>query len=84
MNNTIMRKVTVVANYQPLSATELIGSVTISAQPTNSGPVYFKGDDGSDVPWLPGEWHRFVSVNLAEIEVKGTPGDVVTVVGGTW
>jgi len=84
MNNTIMRTITVAATYQPLSATELIGSVTISAQPTNSGPVYLKGDDGTDVPWLPGEWHKLVSVNLAEIQLKGTPGDVVTVVGGTW
>jgi len=84
MNNTILRTISVAGNYQPLSATDVIGSVTISAQPTNSGPVYFKGDDGLDMPWLPGEWHTFQSVNLAEIEVKGTPGDVVTVVGGTW
>ena len=84
MNNVVMRKIDVTGRYQPLASAELVGTVTISAQPTNSGPVYFKGDDGLDVPWLPGEWHAFVRVNLAEIEVKGAAGDVVTLVGGTW
>jgi len=84
MNNTVMRKIEVTGSYQSLVNAEMVASVVISAQPANSGPVYFKGDDGLDVPWLPGEWHEFRSVDLAEIEVKGTPGDVVTVVGGTW
>ena len=43
-----------------------------------------EGDEGADVPWVPGEWHEFNRVNLAEVQVKGTPGDIVTVVGGTW
>ena len=84
MNNTIMRKIDVSADYQALSDVKLVGSVTLSAPPTNAGDVFFKGDDGSDVPWIPGEWHTFYSVNLAEIQIKGTPGDTVTVVGGTW
>ena len=84
MNNVVMRKIDVTGSYQPLASEALVVTVTISAQPTNSGPVYFKGDDGLDVPWLPGEWHSLVRVNLSEIEVKGTPGDVVSVVGGTW
>jgi hypothetical protein len=46
--------------------------------------VYFRGDDGSDVPWISGEWHSLKSVDLADIYIKGTAGDVVTVVGGTW
>jgi hypothetical protein len=84
MNNFVMRKINVTASYQPLVSATLVASVTISALPTNSGPVYFRGDDGLDVPWLPGEWHEFQSVNLAEIRVKGAVGDAVTVVGGTW
>ncbi|MFO8015096.1 MAG: hypothetical protein R6X20_17550, partial [Phycisphaerae bacterium] len=68
----------------PLAASTTVASVTISCPPANAGTVYFKGDDGSDVPWVPGEWHSLVRVNLAEIEVKGTPGDVITLVGGTW
>ena len=84
MNNTIMRKIDVTADYQPLASGRLVGSVEISCSPDNAGAAYFLGDDGSDVPWVPGEWHHFRSVNLAEIKVKGTAGDVVTVVGGTW
>ncbi|WP_428937770.1 hypothetical protein [Fontivita pretiosa] len=84
MNNLILRKVTVTANYQPLSAGPLVGSVTISCPPGNIGVVNFRGDDGSDVPWIPGEWHDFQRINLAEVQVKGTAGDTVTIVGGTW
>ena len=84
MNNVVMRKITVTGDYQPLVATSLVASVTISAPPTNTSDVLFKGDDGSDIPWIPGEWHEFRSIDLSEVQVKGTPGDVVTVVGGTW
>lgn len=84
MNNVVMRKIDVTAGYQPLVSGELIASVTISCPPSNAGNVLFKCPDGSDVPWEPGEWHDFRSVNLAEIEIKGTVGDAVTIVGGTW
>jgi hypothetical protein len=84
MNNVVMRKIIVTADYQPLASGALVASVEISTPPTNDDPVIFKGDDGSEVPWLPGEFHSFTSVDLATLQVKGTPGDVVTVVGGTW
>lgn len=84
MNNTIMRRVEATAGYRPLAEQSLVASVTISCPPTNAAAIHFRGDDGSDVPWLPGEWHGFKSVNLHEICVKGTPGDVVTIIGGTW
>jgi len=84
MNNVVMRKIDVSGEYQPLSAEPLILSVDISAPPTNSAPVFSLGDGGSDVPWIPGEYHTLQRVNLAEIQVKGIPGDCVTLVGGTW
>ena len=84
MNNVILRKIVVTAEYQPLSEVRMIASSTISTPPTNAGNVLFRADDDSEVEWIPGEWHEFRSVNLAEIKVKGTPGDVVTIVGGTW
>ena len=84
MNNVVMRKITVTADYQPLVSGSLVASVTISTPPTNSANVLFKGDDGSDVPFVPGEWHEFRSIDLAGIQVKGSPGDVVSMVGGTW
>jgi hypothetical protein len=76
--------VTVTGSYQPLVAASLAaGTVTISCPPTNAAVVYFKGDDGSDVWWVAGEWHEFRSVDLKDFQIKGSPGDVVTVVGGT-
>jgi hypothetical protein len=84
MNNAILRIVTVTGEYQPLAAGSLVASVTISTPPTNGANVVFRGDDGSEVPWVPGEWHDFRSIDLAELRVKGTPGDQVTIVGGTW
>ena len=84
MNNVILRKIVVTSDYQPLVSASLIGSVCISCPPGNSGNVYFKGDDDTDVPWIPGEWHDFKHIDLSSIQVKGNPGDGVTVVGGTW
>jgi hypothetical protein len=84
MNNVIMRKIAVTSAYAPLVAGSLVGTFTISCPPANAGPVYFLGDDGSDVPWIKGEWHELKHVDLLAIHVKGTDGDAVTVVGGTW
>lgn len=84
MNSTIMRSITLTAQYQPLSLVPLVGSFEISSVPTNAATVFFQGDDGTDVPWVPGEYHAVYRVDLSRILVKGTPGDLVTVVGGTW
>ena len=84
MNNVIMRQIDVTADFAPLAPERLVGSFEISTPPTNAGNVLFKGDDGSEVAWLPGEYHSFRSINLTEIEVKGQVGDKVSVVGGTW
>lgn len=84
MNNIIMRRIVVTADYQTLASQQLVGSVTISTPPGNQATVFFKGDDGSDVMWPPGTWHDLHSIDLSAIQVKGTPGDVVTIVGGTW
>ena len=84
MNNVTMRTLVLTGDYQPLAAQRVVGSFTISAPPSNADDAIFLGDEGANVPWVPGEWHEFNRVNLAEIKVKGTPGDIVTVVGGTW
>ena len=31
-----------------------------------------------------GEFHQFQRIDLARLSVRGTPGDAVTVIGGTW
>ena len=84
MNNVIMRKIVLTAAFQPLAGSRTVASFTVSVPPSNSGDALFQGDGGAEVPWVPGEWHDFHSVDLAAIRVKGNSGDIVTVVGGTW
>lgn len=84
VNNIVMRKVALTGQYQRVSPHPVTASVTISCPPTNQGDVFFKGDDGGDVPWTAGEYHRFNGVDLSSLQVKGTPGDIVTIVGGSW
>ena len=81
MNNAVFRRIVVGAAYQSLSAKQEVLTVEISAAPSNVGPVLFEGDDGSEVPFIPGEFHRLERVNIGAIRCKGTPGDVVTLVG---
>lgn len=84
MNNLIARIISVTSQYQPLATERLVATITLSTPPGNAHPVYLLGDAGQDVPLVPGEWHLFQHVNLAEIRIKGTAGDTVTVIGGTW
>ena len=84
MNNVIARKITVSTSWQALASEPTVASVTVTAPTYNSGNVLLKGDTGDEVPLEPGEWHEFKSVNLADIEVKGTADDTITLVGGTW
>jgi hypothetical protein len=84
MNNIIARKVELTTSWQALASENTVASVTITAPTYNAGHVILKGDTGDEVPLQAGEWHQLEHVNLAEIEVKGTLGDIVTIVGGTW
>ncbi len=84
MNNLIARKITVTDVFQAPASERTAATVTLSALPGNSGEVLLLGDTGDEVPLQPGEWHTLHKVNLAEIQIKGTSGDVVTLIGGTW
>ena len=84
MHNLVQRRVTVTADWQLISEVSLVASVDVSCLPQNVGLVWFQGDDGSEVPWLPGEWHQFQRIDLGALRVRGTPGDTLTVIGGTW
>ena len=83
-NSIIMRTVEVTDEYAPLSPDALVGTVTVSSPPTNSGSVYFKAGESGETWFIPGEYHQFVRVPIHTIFVKGTAGDVITVIGGTW
>ena len=83
-NNLIMRRFEVTEDYRPLSDKPLVMSGEICSPPLNPGPVFFRGDNGSDVPWIAGECHLVVRCDLSEWFVKGPEGAIVTIVGGTW
>lgn len=83
-NNVIMRTVEVTAEYTPLSTVPLVGTVDVSTPPSNSGPVDFRTGMGEESFFQPGEYHRFERIPVHELSVKGTPGDKVTIIGGTW
>lgn len=86
MHNVILRTITVTGAWQPLSATPLVGSVTLSTPPTNSATTLLRceADTENQVSLVPGEWHDLKRVELSALQVKGTPGDKVTLIGGTW
>lgn len=84
MNNVVQRQIALTPDWQPLSVVPLVASVDVSCLPQNIGLAWFEGDDGSEVPWLPGEWHQFQRVDLNRLRVRGSSGDAITVIGGTW
>ena len=84
MNKPVMRKITVTTSYAAMSATSEVCSFTLSAAPANVGTVTILGDTADEVPLIAGEWHEFTNIDLADIQIKGTADDIVTVVGGSW
>lgn len=82
-NNTILRQIDVTEEFQALAETNTVASVTISALPANISYVTLKSADG-EVQMIPGEWQIFHKIDLSELQIRGTVGDTVSVVGGTW
>ncbi len=83
-NSIILRTVEVTEEWRPLSPEPLVGTVDVSTPPTNSGPVFFKAGVGEEAWFLPGEFHAFQRIPIHSVFVKGTAGDMVTIIGGTW
>lgn len=83
MNNTILRQIDVTDEFQPLASERTVASVTISCPPGNAENVTLKSADG-EAQMIPGEWQEFHRIDLSELQIKGTAGDVITVIGGTW
>jgi hypothetical protein len=82
-NSVLMRQIAVTASLQPLGGNEVF-SVDVSCPPTNSGPVFFKVGAEPEAPFIPGEYQNFRRIKLSDITARGNPGDVVSIVGGTW
>ena len=80
MNNTYMDIVDVTATLAALASEQTIFTGEISTPPTNGSNVVFVGDNGVEVPWVPGEFHQFKNVDLSQIQIKGTVGDKVIII----
>jgi hypothetical protein len=80
-NRVIAISVTLASGYAALSATALVADVEITSISTNAD-AYILGSDGTThVIWKAGQTHTFVGVDLASIQMKGTAGNVVTIIG---
>jgi hypothetical protein len=82
MKKTYFASVALTAVYAALAAGRTVLTVTVSAPPANAAAAYLKNGAAQEVPLQPGEWHTLVDVDLADLQVKGTVGDTVTLVGG--
>lgn len=82
-NNIIMRQIVLTGSVQPLGGDEVF-TVDVSCPPNNTAPVYFQVGNEPETPWVPGQWHHLLRVKLSDIRVRGTAGDRVCIIGGTW
>lgn len=80
MNAPIMRQISLGTNYQPLVASSLVGTFTITA---SNATISLLGDDGQAVPLNKNQSFTLRGVNLADIQAKGSIGDHITVIGAT-
>lgn len=83
-NNVVLKTIGLTSDYQPLAATSLVATVTLSAPPGNSASATVRTPDGAEAAFEPGEWHTLNRVDLARLEAKGQAGDTLSLVGGTW
>jgi hypothetical protein len=82
-NGVLMRQIALTGVHQALGGNEVY-TVDVSCPPTNNAPVFFRVGANPEVPFVPGEWHQLKRVKLSDIQVRGNPGDFVSLVGGTW
>jgi len=75
------KEVALTTSYAAIESARTEVRCTISAPPTNGANAYVEDADGGDVRLVPGEWHTFDRIDLSLVKVKGTVGDVLTVVG---
>lgn len=78
----LIQSITVSAAWQPLAASRTVMTASITTSPSNTQPVQFRVDGGASVPWPAGVANTLVGVDLSRIEVSGTSGDAVLLVGG--
>lgn len=81
----VCKKITLAVGYAAASATAVMGTVDMLAAADNVGVAYIRGDDGvTDVPIPKGVSFPLHGVDLSTVFLRGTPGDVVVLIGGTF
>ena len=78
------REQAVMTSYGGLWDFAQLATLEVTCSPTNAAPVYFEGDDLSDVPWQPGECHTFHDIDTRDLRWKGTSGDKVIIRSTQW
>ena len=80
----IAKKVVLSSTFSAVCGSPMVGCVTIVAAADNSDPAYLRGDDGSTLVPLPkGVPFTLNGVDLGDVFLKGSAGDVVIVIGYT-
>ncbi len=79
-----MRSIALGAAWQRLADERAVLTATLTAAPANAQPALVRVDGGAPASWPKGVANTFVGVDLSRVEVSGTSGDSMLVVGGTW
>ena len=84
-DNIIIKTITLTADWQAISETPLVVSAELSVPPGNAHNVTVRTSTrpADEAVWIPGEYHRFFRIDLSEFQVKGEPGETITVIGET-
>lgn len=67
------------AEWTPLAAEPTVAQVTLIADPKNAGTIQLRFRERSSAEWPPGAAVPLESVDLSEIEVKGTTGHALLI-----
>jgi hypothetical protein len=78
----LFRTIEVGDEWQPLSETSLIAKFEVLTPPSNSSNVLIRRVGETDqAAMIPAQFQAFESVDLSSIEVQGSDGDVIQVIG---
>lgn len=81
MRNIFMKSYSLTASYQKLATERTVLTATIIASPLNVGVMQIRVDGGTAANWPKGVSNGFAGIDISRIEVKGSAGDSVLVVG---
>lgn len=79
-NALIAIQATLTATYAALSATEVVGDFRLISHAGNAD-AYIRAADASNVLVKAGEWFDFTRVSLQDIYMKGTVGNIISIIG---